>query len=613
MKRCTLFFLLLIAAASRGYALDRTAFTITSYRLDAQVDRNSHVLAVAGRLVLRNDSKVPQKTVSLQVSSQLDWNGVGTDSKAANCDCIVWPAEQELEWLRQSYTSDIDHTGSLSEAIVTLPHLIAPGASVVLDIQYGGRITGDSTRLARMGVPQELALKTDWDQISEPFTAVRGLGYVVWYPVSIEAVSMSDGNAVSDAIALWKDRHRNSKFFSYLSVPVQNDSDRPCILSNAAPSGGYFRVGGGAVEPQDAGSTAESKYPQSLGIKLQAQGLENTVPAFVMTTTCDKLSRPALEVSFIPDHSLAAKDYAAAAEASESLLDEWLPVSANRPIRIIELTDREASPYQDGSALFVSLVSATQQSLQLLMLPTQAAARFATARPWMQKGLGLFLQAMLERNRGGREAALKFLNQYEAPLAQAEKMARSPQPGEAGNAHHSDSDDTLLNTSDELYLRAKGGFVFWMLRDMLDDTALQHALAAYRAEADKEPAYFQKLLEIQAKRDLEWFFDDWVYRDRGLPDFRVATAYARKLLNGTSDQYQVTATIENLGDAGAEVPVTIATAKGEKTVRVLVRAHDKGYARVEVPELPTRVLVNDGSVPESDTSNNVYQFEKSQP
>lgn len=612
MKRC-IFFYLLIAGVTHLYSLDRDAFTITSYRLDAQVDRNSHVLAVTGRLILHNDSKAPQKTASLQISSQLDWNGIGTDTKTMDCDCIVWPAEQEVEWLSQSYTSDIDHTGSLSEVIVTLPHAIAPGASVALDVQYGGRITADATRLTRMGVPSEVALRNDWDQISEPFTAVRGLGYVVWYPVSIDAVSMSDGNAVSDAIAVWQDRHRKSKFFSYVSVPVQNEKERPCILSNAAAGTGYFRVGAGAVEPESPTSKPAQIYPQNRGITLAAQGLESTTPAFVMTSSCDRLARPSVEVNFTADHSLVAKDYAVAAEANDSLLDEWLPTPFNRPIKIIELTDPDANPYQDGSTLFVPLLSATEQNLQLLMLPTQAAARFSTPRPWMRTGLGLFMQAMLERSRGGREAALKFLDQYQGALAKAEELARSAKPGEAGTPHHSDSDNTLLNTSDELYLRIKGGFVFWMLRDIVEDTALQRALAAYRAEADKEPTYFQKLLEVQSKRDLEWFFDDWVYRDRGLPDFRVPTAFARTLLNGNSNQYQVTATIENLGDAGAEVPVMITTAKGEKAVRVIVPAHDKGYARIDLPELPTRVVVNDGSVPESDMSNNVYMFEKPQP
>ena len=49
-----------------------------------------------------------------------------------------------LQWLSDSYTSDIDHTGSLSEAIVTLPKELAPGHSVTLDIQYGGTITPDA-------------------------------------------------------------------------------------------------------------------------------------------------------------------------------------------------------------------------------------------------------------------------------------------------------------------------------------------------------------------------------------------------------------------------------------------------------------------------------------
>ena len=120
--------------------------------------------------------------------------------------------DKPLQWLGDNYTSDIDHTGSLSEAIVTLPKEVAPAATVTLDVQYGGTITPDATRLTRMGAPADVAARNDWDQISDPFTAVRGLGYVVWYPVAIEAVSLSDGNAVFDAIARWKHRHDRSEF-----------------------------------------------------------------------------------------------------------------------------------------------------------------------------------------------------------------------------------------------------------------------------------------------------------------------------------------------------------------------------------------------------------------
>ena len=168
------------------------------------------------------------------------------------------------------------------------------------------------------------------------------------------------------------------------------------------------------------------------------------------------------------------------------------------------------------------------------------------------------------------------------------------------------ADDTLLNTNDELYLRGKGSFVLWMLRDMIGDTAMQAAFAKYHSGADKDPSYLQRLLQTSSKRDLEWFFDDWVYRDRGLPEFHVATAYARPLLSETYKSFLVTATIENRGRAGAEVPVLIQTPSGEKTVRVLVKAGQKESGRIEVPVAPDKIVVNDGSIPEANTGNNVY-------
>src|SRR5215472_13717869 len=209
--------LLLLSGAVVG-ALDREAFTITAYNLEVQIDRASHVMAVTGRLSLHNDSNAPQKNIALQVSSSLAWNGIALDGKP-------------VDWIGNDYTSDIDHTGALSEAIVTLEKPVAPGGKVTLDVQYGGTVIADATRLTRMGMPAELALRNDWDQISPAFTAVRGLGNVVWYPVSIAAVSMSDGVAVFTAIDAWKFRHRNSSFESRLRV-VAGDA-KLCIAGTA--------------------------------------------------------------------------------------------------------------------------------------------------------------------------------------------------------------------------------------------------------------------------------------------------------------------------------------------------------------------------------------------
>ena len=593
---------ILFCVASLGAApgLDRDAFTITEYRLNVMIDRNTHVMAIDGSLTLRNDSKSTQKNLALQVSSSFKWDQIRL-------------GDQSLGFLAEDYTSDLDHTGSLSEAIVSLPNPVPVGGAITLEVRYGGAVIADATRLTRIGAPQDVAVRNDWDQISEPFTAVRGLGYVVWYPIAIEAVSMSDGSAVSDAIARWKERHGKTEFFVYLGVATTTEEQKSCIASNATAGSGYWRVGGAASAGEKAADQESAQEGRELyGVTLQRHGMQDFDPVFAMFSSCDTLTRTAVEITFIPEHSLIAKDYAAGAESNEQLLNEWFPVSASPPIRIIELADPDATPYQAGTTLFAPLRSSTQQNLQLLLLPAQVTARFPTPRPWMQNGLGFFLQAINDRGRGGKDVALQFLDRYQDPLAKTEELTHPAKTTDAASPP-SESDNTLLNTTDEIYLRVKSGYVFWMLNDMLGESALQHALAAYHADKDKEPGYFQKLLEAETKRDLEWFFDDWVYRDRGLPDFRVESASSRKILSGNADSYQVTAIIENRGGAGAEVPVVVQTASGAKTVRVLVKAHGKGVGRIDVPSLPTRVVVNDGSVPEFDTSNNIYELETKTP
>ena len=578
--------MLLLLAAPLARALDREAFTITRYQLEVQMDRNSHVMVVTGKLTLRNDSNKPQKIVALQVSSSLAWNSIMLDDKP-------------LQWLSDNYTSDIDHTGGLSEAIVTLPKDLPPAAAVTLDVQYGGTITPDSTRLTRMGAPDDVAARNDWDEISDSFTAVRGLGYVVWYPVAIDAVSMSDGNAVFDAIAAWKHRHDRSEFNARIIV-VGASTESLCIAVNAAVSS--------CGEARDVNDSESGGKLKEFSNTLTIGGLGEVVPAFAVANY-EELSRPTVTLLHVPDHTSLARDYAVAAEANDPLLHDWLSEPA-QPARVVELTNPNANPWQSGAVLFTPLREAQTATLQLLLLPTQVAARFHSPNPWIQEGLERFLQAVSVDQRAGRKAALAFLDEYREPLVSAEEAAHpEPPKTEATSKPSSDAnsaDNTLLNTNDELYLRGKGSFVFWMLRDMTGDQALQAALAGYHPGADKDPSYLQRLVQTSSKRDLEWFFDDWVYRDRGLPDFHVESVYARPLLSETYKSFLVTATIENRGHAGAEVPVLIQTPSGEKSLRVVVKAGEKGTGRVEMPVAPDKIVVNDGSVPEANVGNNVY-------
>jgi len=151
--------------------------------------------------------------------------------------------------------------------------------------------------------------------------------------------------------------------------------------------------------------------------------------------------------------------------------------------------------------------------------------------------------------------------------------------------------------------------VWWMLREMVGEAALKKALAAYRPEQDKEPSYMPRLIAAQTQRDLEWFFDDWVYRDRGLPDFKVESAFSRTTMTGS---FMLTITLDNLGNAGAEVPITVKFSGGDVTKRLEVRAKSKGVIRVEVPAAPQEIVVNDGSVPESDMTNNSFKIESTE-
>ena len=542
LKRFLSTLLLIAGMLLPAAAIDRDAFTTTRYQLEVHIDRNSHVMAVDGKLTLRNDSKSPQKVLALQVSSSLNWNAITLDDKP-------------LQWLSDTYTSDIDHTGGLSEAIVDLPR-VPPGASTTIAVQYGGTVTEDATRLTRVGTPEDVAARSDWDQISEPFTAVRGLGYVTWYPVAIEAVSISDGNAVFDALAAWKHRHANSTFDARIIV-TGAESESLCVAINAETTSC-----GEAREVSDPDNGAKAR---EFSNTLTLTGLDETIPTFALANYV-QLDRPTITFLHVADHTQIARDYALAAEANDPLLHDWLG-DVHQPARVIELTDTRPTPWQNGSIVFTPMRSWPTETLQLMLMSAQVAARFHSPHLWLQDGMERFLQCVSVDSRLGRKAALDYLDTLREMLVKAED-ASHPQAESSSKPENqpSQADNTLLNTNDELYLRGKSSFVLWMLRDMLGDTAMQSALAKYRAGADKDPTYFQKLLQTSSKRDLEWFFDDWVYRDRGLPDFHVASAYVRPLLSdGAVKNYLLTATLENRGHAGAEVPVMIQTPSGQKS------------------------------------------------
>jgi hypothetical protein len=560
-----------------AYAIDREAFTFTNYNLDVQIEPEQQRLAVRGRVTLRNDSPAPQKSLSLQISSTLDWRSIRLDGKP-------------VQFVSQPYTSDIDHTGELSEALVTLPQDVPPKATVELEVGYEGILPLNATRLTRIGVPADVARHSEWDQIGKSFSAVRGIGYVTWYPVATESASLSEGNSVFETVARWKTREVKAQLRIKLSH--SGEGTPPILMCNGEA--------GGLQTYQQMGRAYESV--NECGFR----PLGETVPLFVMGNY-DSLDRPSMNISYFPDHKPAAERYALAAQLAAPFVTEWFGTPKGRAevkAEVIELSDLEAAPYESGSMLLTSLNNDAKMA-QFTAVHQLTHAAFYSPRPWIYEGLAHFAQAVYRERESGRDAALEFMGLHRTGVAEAEKAAADADRRNGG-AVDSLIKDALVSTSVEEFYRSKAMYVWWMLRDMIGESALKQALAAYRSEADDTPAYLEHLIEAQSKRDLQWFFDDWVTRDRGLPDFHVASAYPRKMLG---NNYLVTVTVENRGDTGAEVPLTLKMVQGQVIKQLEVRAKSEAVIRLEVASRPLEVVVNDGSVPESDMSNNVYKIE----
>jgi len=563
----------LCACALNCFALDREGFTVANYDLSLQIEPDQHRLGVRGKITLRNDSPTPQKVAVLQISSSLGWRSIKAGDKP-------------VQFLTQPYASDIDHTGALSEAIVTLPQPVAPKGTIDLEIGYEGVIVLDATRLTRIGTPDDAAESTDWDQISTSFTAVRGAGYVAWYPIATESANLSEGNSLFGVLARWKAREAGSRMHVQIGVTRAARNGPPEVLFGGQSCSAFY----------------DSEGMVQRGVATCADQSLWLAPISFLIANYQLTERPAIEVHYLRGDDASAARYANAAEDVLPLITDWFGAQREKA-RVADLPDPNAAPFESGALLLTPLAATDSKLAGLAAAHQLTHAAFLSFRPWIEEGLAHFAQALYLEHDRGRQAALDYMGLHRSAFTDAETPTTLPRSEDEVNR-------SLVNTTSEELYRSKAMCVWWMLRDMVGDAALKKALAAYRPEQDKEPSYIQRLIAAETPRDLEWFFDDWVYRDRGLPDFKVESAFPRKAM---TNAFIVTITVDNLGTAGAEVPVIVKFAGGEVSKRLEVRARDKATIRVETPAAPQEIVVNDGSVPESDLTNNSFKIQETDP
>lgn len=558
---------------------DRQAVTFTDFDMDVRLRPAAHEIAVRALLTVRNDSKTPLARVPLQISSSLNWERVRVQNK----DVAVQVA---------TLNSDSDHTGQLHEVAVPLAEPLAPGATLQLDVTYSGTITASAQRLVAIGTPQDVALHSDWDQIDDEFTGLRGFGNAVWYPVSAVPVILGDGARLFDEIGEHKLRLAGAHFRLRLTVEFQRGrqpsialvNGHPAALTITEPPADEAEVSGTATAQID-GTTLGFEAP-SLFVARRKQHAGTNLTAW---TTAD--------------NEVAVQSWLDSANHVMPLLQQWLGQKPRAQLTLLDLPDQQDAPFETGALLATNLHDGAADQLDGVMAHALTHAWMQSPRAWLSEGVAHFMGTLWLERQQGRDAALRALESGRQALALAEPQSPGESPGQP-----------LAQAISPVYYRTKATYVLWMLRDIVGEPTLSAALRAYDPTRDVSKGFgrdtdagsFEALVEQAGNRhDLAWFFTDWVEKDKGLPDLAIDGVFPGPEQAGN---WLVAVNISNAGYAEAEIPVFVRTAETSVTQRVRVPARGKVVQRLLIQGKPTTVQINDGTVPESQASVHVTQL-----
>ena len=575
---------------------ERQAVTFTAFDLDVHLRPAEQHLAVRAQLTLRNDGKSPLTRIPLQLSSSLNWERIRVG---------IHDAAFQVATLN----SDADHTGQLHEAVVPLAQALGPGESLRVDASYSGVIAASAQRLLAIGAPSEAALRTEWDQISLPFTGLRGFGNVVWYPAASVPVLLGDGARLFDEIGQHKLRLSGTRFRLRLTVEFPHGQAPTVALINGRAAPLTITEPNSLDQSQEVASVAAADSGDSiLGFEAPSLFVAIRTPHPGTNLTAWTLHEDDVSVQF----------WTTAATAVTPFLQGWLGQQPRSQLTLLDLPDPQDAPYETGSLLAAPLREASSLanlksnpgSLNGILVHalTHAWLQSPTAQQpppaWLNEGVATFMGTLWVEKQRGREAALGTLEAERTALALAEPES----PGQSAG-------QPLAQAISPVYYRTKAAYVLWMLRDLAGDSALSAALRAYNpapaaAGNSGHPAgrgAFEKLLEATAgSPDLSWFFADWVDADKGLPDLSIDGVFPT---TASSDNWLVAVHLGNAGYAAAEIPVTVRSAMTSVTQFVRIPARGKTVQRILIQGKPTEVQANDGTVPETQASVHITRLD----
>jgi hypothetical protein len=588
---------------------ERDALTFTAYDLDVHLTPVAAGIWVRAGLTVRNDGTVPLKRLALDISSSLRWDAISSVGEG-----LV--AATPMTFAMHMLDTDADHTGQMDEAVVTLAQPLAPGATTVLTALYSGSIPQSARRLVRIGAPADQALDEDWDAIaaSKPDapgegTALRGFGDVMWYPVSESPMFLGDGAKLFQAVG--RAKLRESTATVRLRLAVEYVGEPPDAAFFCGRREQLIAISDNADVPiAEAPGIATAVFEtRSLGFRTPSLFISGHASSEAGTTA----NRGMIEAVTGNDDVLAG--YSAAAERVAPMLAEWFGA---QPLGSLTILDHTGQPFEDDELLVRPMRAVDHATLAPVLAHSLTHAWIRSSRPWIDEGLAVFAGLLWTERSQGRAAALDEMQESdralalaepEAPLSAADWTSSSP---DIAQGTVSAAGESLAAATGDVFYRTKAAAVWWMLRGIVGDRALQQALQAYRLDAklDREADGFEVTLERFAQKDLRWFFGDWVYRDLGLPDLSIVRVTPSQVdsHNGLPAGWLIAVEVHNDGYAEAEVPVTVRSATAKETVRLRIPGRSSASTRVVFAGAPEEVEVNDGSVPETEETVHTRQL-----
>jgi hypothetical protein len=557
---------------------ERSALTFTAYDLDAHLTPASSRLAMRARLTVRNDGATPLTHIALQISSSLTWESA----------TLVHNGERtHLALAQHLLETDADHTGKATEAVLTLPTPLAPGAALQLDTFYSGAITQDANRIERIGATHTDGVKTDWDAITDDATALRGFGNVLWYPVASPQVFLGDGAKLFEAVGQTK--LRESTATVQLRLAVEYIGDPPIAAYFCGRRVAFAAISDNVDAPVvNAPGLAVADFSTApLGFRIMSLFLIDAKEILV----------PPLAIE--ADRDAGIPLVTANAQEAAALLIDWL---GPQPLSSLTILDHPGEPFEDGPLLVAPLTALGAADAVPALTHSLTHAWVQTGDPWIDEGLAQFFVLLGTERARGRDDATAQLADLLQPLILSEPALEQGKPAPVGQP--------LTAATSELYYRRKAAAVWWMLSDIAGEEPLKLTLQAFRnrpasaATPEQDAEAFEGLLEKTSGKDLHWFFDDWVMHDRGLPDLTIVDVTPRQLpaTAGRTTGWLVSVTVRNDGGAVADVPLVIRSGSFSSTQRIRIPGFGSSTARIVVEAPPTQVVLNDGSTPEQRTS-----------